>query len=648
MARIRVPLSLKANYLRDPENFLRDIACFPLRAVRPFIRRASKIIELDEVSKTIINPFNDQLSQFDSDFTCHDNFRRYMHIDLGLVKDAVGISMCHAPYFVEREVARVGAKGVVRERVKLPFIKFDFLGRIKAKKGEEIVLAEVRELIYQLSLRLFPIYLITYDGFQCFTGDTKVALLDGRDLTLEELVQEFGEKEFWVYSFDGEKVVPALAKNARKTGSNANILNVYLDNGEIIKCTPEHLFMDREGNYVEARDLSPGTALMPYKTKRLKANLSNKSRGLKKIYQPMTKTWSYIHKLVAGKKPEGYQIHHINRNPMDNRPENLIILSAKDHLKIHKDSPSWIFLSYWAAVHSDPEMHRLMTEARGKIMKARWADPKERKKLEAVLKRAVEASRSPEACAKRSKSMMGNTNGTANVGHRHNSNTKKKISDIIRNKWKDPEYREKLMVIHRARRKQVKEDKVYHNHKVVKIKRGICQDVYDIEVPDYYNFALTSGIFVHNSTESIQTLERRGYYVGRLSIDRTATKLVVEKDISANRSSTWKLKKKSTEGQILSAVSALKDALYDDRLGIPYHEYWRKEAEGMEEDARKQKVDHRSRGSSDLFQSMSGSCFNCINNESEPVKEDKGYDEDFADDFYESVEFDDNSYYDIE
>lgn len=55
------------------------------------------------------------------------------------------------------------------------------------------------------------------------------------------------------------------------------------------------------------------------------------------------KSWQ-IHKLVAEvflndnkPIPEGFQIHHINRNKMDNRPENLRIISFYDHIQLHKN-----------------------------------------------------------------------------------------------------------------------------------------------------------------------------------------------------------------------------------------------------------------------------------------------------------------------
>lgn len=98
----------------------------------------------------------------------------------------------------------------------------------------------------------------------CFTGDTKVSLLDGRELSFLELLDEYGyDGKFWVYSCtsDGD-VVPGLAHSVHKTKVSTRIAIVKLDNGEEIKCTPDHRFMLRDGSYVEAKDLNSGLLLM--------------------------------------------------------------------------------------------------------------------------------------------------------------------------------------------------------------------------------------------------------------------------------------------------------------------------------------------------------------------------------------------------
>ena len=164
--RIRVPLELKSLFLRNPENFIRDLACVSTESVRPFFKRQIEITKVEVGAYK--NPFDDKLLEFDEDFHPKpgDNHRRFMHIDLALKKDAVGISMCHSPKFVEREIVEFDKNQMVKAVVRVPFIKFDFLGRIGSTRGEEILLSQIREVVYEISRRKFYIALLTYDGFQ--------------------------------------------------------------------------------------------------------------------------------------------------------------------------------------------------------------------------------------------------------------------------------------------------------------------------------------------------------------------------------------------------------------------------------------------------------------------------------------------------
>lgn len=102
----------------------------------------------------------------------------------------------------------------------------------------------------------------------CFTGDTKVNLFDGRELSFLELIDEYGYNgKFWVYSCTSDGVVvPGLAHSVHKTKVSTRIAIVKLDNGEEIRCTPDHRFMLRNGSYVEAKDLNSDLLLMSLKS----------------------------------------------------------------------------------------------------------------------------------------------------------------------------------------------------------------------------------------------------------------------------------------------------------------------------------------------------------------------------------------------
>ena len=141
---------------------------------------------------------------------------------------------------------------------KLSLTQYEFI-----KHGTQIYnKTEVEELKWEEVRRVGE--LVAFWGKSCFTGDTKVSLLDGTEKSFEELVKDYKDKTFWVYSYDKSKgVIPGLASNPRVTKSVSQLVEITLDNNEIIKCTPEHLFMLRDGAYKEAKDLDVGQSLMP-------------------------------------------------------------------------------------------------------------------------------------------------------------------------------------------------------------------------------------------------------------------------------------------------------------------------------------------------------------------------------------------------
>ncbi|MCR4284681.1 MAG: hypothetical protein NUV97_01390 [archaeon] len=158
---IRVPQDLYQSALQDIDKFIRDIACVPRTGMSPFIRRRKKV---DACIKDYENPFNPFTLKFIDSFICKDRFMRYAHFDLAKNRDAVGVSMAHVPFFDEREIyeERLGKT----KKAKAPHVRVDFWGRIKVQKGEEIILSDIREIIYELSRRHFYFGVISFDNFQ--------------------------------------------------------------------------------------------------------------------------------------------------------------------------------------------------------------------------------------------------------------------------------------------------------------------------------------------------------------------------------------------------------------------------------------------------------------------------------------------------
>ena len=105
----------------------------------------------------------------------------------------------------------------------------------------------------------------------CFHGDTLVALADGRSLSFKELVREQHEgKENFCYTIrqDGTVGVERII-HPRITKVKAQVIEVTLDNGETLICTPDHRFMLRDGSYKAAAWLTSDDLLKSFYSDRL-------------------------------------------------------------------------------------------------------------------------------------------------------------------------------------------------------------------------------------------------------------------------------------------------------------------------------------------------------------------------------------------
>lgn len=93
----------------------------------------------------------------------------------------------------------------------------------------------------------------------CFTGDTKILLADGTSKPIADLVNT--DFEVFAYNEVSHQFEIAKAFNCEKKKENAKLLKVTLDNGAEIKCTPDHRFLTRDGNWITADTLNVGTSL---------------------------------------------------------------------------------------------------------------------------------------------------------------------------------------------------------------------------------------------------------------------------------------------------------------------------------------------------------------------------------------------------
>jgi len=172
---IEVPNSYRANFDNNPEKALRDLAGIPPASDQPFISLVDRIDECTErweeshrlKDGTVpvpvgTDPVRPSLGR---SVVAGDSLRRAMHIDIATSGDgdALGLAMGHVRELVDID-------GELK-----PYIVFDFLLRIKAAPGTEIMLSDVRQIIYDLKdERGYRIKAVTMDGFQ--STDTRQQL----------------------------------------------------------------------------------------------------------------------------------------------------------------------------------------------------------------------------------------------------------------------------------------------------------------------------------------------------------------------------------------------------------------------------------------------------------------------------------------
>src|SRR2546425_3250751 len=198
----------------------------------------------------------------------------------------------------------------------------------------------------------------------CLSGDTRIALADGRQVSLAEIIEEQKRGvEHFAYTIrrDG-KIGLQKITDARKTREKARVVKVLLDNGEEIVCTPDHRFMLRNGSYRQARSFRRGDSLMP-----LRMKLSAISEpgitidGYEMVWDPKSETWLFTHMLAdwynlwkgTYTTHAGDHRHHADFNKLNNSPPNVVRLSKADHLSLHRE-------------HTDKTLHSPESVARSR------------------------------------------------------------------------------------------------------------------------------------------------------------------------------------------------------------------------------------------------------------------------------------------
>ena len=138
-------------------------------------------------------------------------------------------------------------------------------------------------------------------------------LLDGTSPRMDEVARRVtAGEELWTYSVADGRIVPGRITRAGLTG-HRKLVAVPLDNDEVIRCTPDHRIMLRDGTYREAAELVPGDSLMPlYRRER---PVGSSKQLYEQVQQP-DGSWEFTHRTVSnyfdGPCKSGWVTHHKN------------------------------------------------------------------------------------------------------------------------------------------------------------------------------------------------------------------------------------------------------------------------------------------------------------------------------------------------
>jgi len=185
----------------------------------------------------------------------------------------------------------------------------------------------------------------TFGTNPCFTGDTLVAVADGRGhVPFKQLAEEGGDVP--VYTIVDDAVAIRTMRNPRLTGRDKAIMKITLDDGNTIRCTPNHKWPLRDGRTVETQDLVSGDSFIVIHTS--VENFNERMPWLNKV-RSQDYRWVYTgekpgkfrseHRLIAehqyGKVKKGEGVHHKDRCGLNNSPDNLEVMTKKSHDTLH-------------------------------------------------------------------------------------------------------------------------------------------------------------------------------------------------------------------------------------------------------------------------------------------------------------------------
>ena len=378
---------------------------------------------------------------------------------------------------------------------------------------------------------------------RCFRGDTRVALLDGTAPTLEDMARRAeGGEMFWGYSLgENGRLIAARLEAPRYIGRD-NLVAVQLDNGRVIHATPDHQFMLRDGRWLAAAELQPGTSLMPL--------YRNLSRGYETVYHPLSGHAHLTHRLADDwnlrhgiyTEAAGSHRHHVDHDRLNNNPWNIVRMPAGAHIAHHNlqnFGPDFDGEEHSAAIRDalqrclqDPQWAERYAQLQSERASAFWQEDRYAQARERLL---LQRQQTSDATREAHRQAM--------LERYRDQAERARQGERMRSVWADAGER-RLQQAEQARQLRLRQDidasvvraalhqtgsiraaarlldcdrstfrrfpqelaafrgqasHAVRNHKVQSVRSvGGEHDVYCLTVPEAGNFALEDGVFVHN------------------------------------------------------------------------------------------------------------------------------------------------------
>ena len=174
----------------------------------------------------------------------------------------------------------------------------------------------------------------------CLIGSTLVDTSEGR-IRIDELAaaSSAGRPLPYVFAYDTELGRPVLRKAVRawKAGDAKRLVKIVTDKGVELVATPEHRFLTFSKGYKRADELRPGDSL-----KKVSRHANVRRSGRIMITDPgcgndngteyqSVWMWEQVH----GPIPDGYEVHHKNEDPTEDRLSNFELVERREHREHH-------------------------------------------------------------------------------------------------------------------------------------------------------------------------------------------------------------------------------------------------------------------------------------------------------------------------